>query len=144
MTGAPLHHFLADAVLILHVAIAAFVVGGLFVVIGGNLMGWRWVNTFWFRLAHLLAIGVVVAEAWLGVVCPLTTLEMYFRSLAGAPTYAGGFVEHWLQHLLFYDAPPWVFVLAYSIFGILVLATWWYFPPERHRRESRQEPGNVS
>src|ERR1035441_1408514 len=68
---------LADTVLILHVAIAAFVVGGLVLIILGNLKRWRWVNSFWFRLAHLVAIAAVVAEAWLGVACPLTTLEKW-------------------------------------------------------------------
>jgi polyferredoxin len=77
---------------------------------------------------------VVVAEAWLGLVCPLTTLEMWLRSHAGARTYGGGFIEHWLQQLLYYDAPPWAFVLGYSLFGALVVATWWYFPPSSKRR----------
>lgn len=122
---------LANAVLIVHVAIAAFVVGGLVVVVIGNLTGWRSVNNLWFRLAHLLAIVVVVAEAWLGLACPLTTLELSLRAQGGTPTYRGGFIEHWLQQLLYYDAPPWVFVFAYSAFGLLVLATWWYFPPSR-------------
>jgi polyferredoxin len=125
---------LADTVLILHVAIAAFVVGGLVLIILGNLKRWRWVNSFWFRLAHLVAIAAVVAEAWLGVACPLTTLEMWLRSQAGAQTYGGGFIEHWLQQLLYYNAPAWVFGLVYSVFCLLVLATWWYFPPRPKRR----------
>ena len=127
--GASLAEALATAVLVVHVAIACFVVAGLVLAIAGNLRGWRWVNNLWFRIAHLAAILVVVAEAWLGVVCPLTTLEMWLRSQAGAQTYAGGFVEHWLQQLLYYDAPPWVFVVGYSAFAGLVLAAWWYFPP---------------
>jgi hypothetical protein len=40
--------------------------------------------------------------------------------------------------VLFYDAPPWVFVLAYSLFGALVVAAWWYVPPRR--REPRRRP----
>lgn len=52
---------LADIVLTLHVAIVAFVVGGLVLVVVGNLRGWRWVNALWFRLAHLGAILFVVA-----------------------------------------------------------------------------------
>lgn len=120
---------LADAVLVVHLAIAAFVVAGLVVAIVGNLRGWRWANHRGFRVAHGAAIAVVVAEAWLGLVCPLTTLEMWLRGRAGGPAYGGGFVEHWLQELLYYSAPPWVFVLGYSVFGALVIATWWCFPP---------------
>ncbi|MGZ5034827.1 MAG: DUF2784 domain-containing protein [Usitatibacter sp.] len=130
----PPDQLLANAVLVLHVAIVVFVVGGLLLTIVGNLRRWRWVNNLWFRLAHLVAISVVVAEAWLGMVCPLTTLEMWLRAKAGASVYGGGFIEHWLQRLLYYDAPMWVFALVYSAFGLLVVATWWYFPPvfKRH------------
>lgn len=124
----------ADTVLALHVGIVLFVVAGLVLVVAGNYRHWRWVNHLWFRLAHLAAIAVVVAETWLGVTCPLTTFEMWLRARAGASTYSGSFVEHWLQRLLYYDAPPWVFSLGYSLFGLLVAATWWYFPPSSRRR----------
>ena len=124
------YQFLADAVLLLHVAIVVFVVGGLACIIVGNLRAWRWVNALWFRLAHLAAIAIVVAEAWIGAVCPLTSLEMWLRVRAHATTYTGSFIEHWLQRLLYYDAPAWVFTLGYSLFGLLVVATWWYFPPK--------------
>lgn len=129
---------LADAVLVLHAAVVAFVVGGLVLVVIGNLRNWRWVNALWFRLAHLGAIAVVVAEAWQGVVCPLTTLEMWLRAKAGATTYSGSFIEYWLQRVLYYEAPSWVFALGYSLFGLLVLAAWRYFPP------TCKHPGNES
>jgi len=125
---------LADVVLVLHVSIAAFVVGGLGLTVYGNLRHWKWVNRVSFRLAHLCAIAVVVAEAWLGLACPLTTLEMWLRSAAGTPTYGGGFIEHWLQRVLYYDAAPWVFILGYTAFGFLVLGTWWLYPPIRKER----------
>ena len=81
MTDPP-YQLLADLVLALHVAVVAFVVGGLVLVIVGNVARWRWVNALWFRLAHLGAIGVVVAQAWLGATCPLTRLEMWLRTQA--------------------------------------------------------------
>jgi hypothetical protein len=130
------YQLLADAVLTLHVAIVVFVIVGLLLVIAGNIWHWRWVNDLWFRLVHLAAIGIVVAESWLDVTCPLTTLEMWLRGRAGATTYQGSFIEYWLQRLLYYDAPPWVFVTAYSLFGLLVLASWWYFPPRFKRRSA--------
>lgn len=137
MNDAPAWQLLADAVLSLHVAVVVFVVGGLLVIVGGNLAGWRWINALWFRVAHLAAIAIVAAEAWFGAVCPLTTLEMWLRARARATTYSGSFVEHWLQRLLYYDAPPWVFALAYSLFGLAVVAAWWWFPPRSGRRVSR-------
>ncbi len=119
----------ADAVLFLHVCIVVFVVLGLALIVLGNLRGWRYVNAWWFRLSHLATIGVVVAQSWLGMVCPLTTLELWLRAQAGEATYAGGFIEYWLSRLLYFEAPPWVFVLAYTAFGLCVLAAWWRWPP---------------
>ena len=128
------YQFLANAVLALHIAIVLFVVAGLIVIVIGNWRRWRWlrwINAFWFRLLHLATIGIVVAESWLGFACPLTTLEMWLRNQAGAATYAGGFIEHWMQSILYWQLPPWVFVIAYSLFGVAVAATWWLYPPRR-------------
>lgn len=127
------YQLLADAVLALHVAAVTFVVGGLILIVAGNLRGWPWVNRFGFRIAHLAAIAVVIAEAWFGAVCPLTSVEMWLRAKARASTYAGSFIEHWLQRVLYYEAPSWVFTLVYSLFGLLVVAVWWYFPPKLKR-----------
>lgn len=132
---AAVYQVLADTVLAVHVSVVVFVVMGLVLVLAGNRLNWRWVNNIWFRLAHLGAIGVVVAEAWLGVVCPLTTLEMWLRSKAGVVGYRGSFIEHWLQQILYYDAPAWVFVTAYTLFGLLVVVAWWRFPPRHRKRD---------
>ncbi len=137
------YRLLADVVLTLHVAWVVFVVAGLVLVVVGNLRGWRWVNHLWFRLAHIGTIAVVVAEAWLGFTCPLTTLEQWLRAQAGESTYGGGFIEHWLSRLIFYDAPPWVFIVAYTAFGLLVLAAWLRYPPAR-RRPRRARPPPIS
>ena len=53
----------ADAVLVLHAAVVLFVVGGLVLVLVGNLLKhplggprWPWVNRPWFRVLHGAAI----------------------------------------------------------------------------------------
>jgi hypothetical protein len=48
---------------------------------------------------------------------------------AGSAAYGQSFIEHWVQRVLYYEAPFWVFTLVYTAFGLLVLAAWWYFPP---------------
>ncbi len=131
------YQFFADIVLTTHIAIVLFVILGLVFAIVGNLCKWHWVNCLWFRLAHLAAISIVVAEVWFNIVCPLTSLEMWLRERAGETTYDGSFIEHWLQRLLYYDAPPWVFILAYTLFGLAVFATWWIYPPTIKRRASK-------
>ncbi len=127
----------ADIVLAMHVAVAVFVVAGLLLIIVGNLSGWallNFVNALWFRLLHLTSVVIVVAQTWLGMICPLTTLEMWLREKAGEATYAGSFIAHWMSHLLYYDASPWVFTALYSVFGLAVVATWLVYPVRQNRR----------
>jgi polyferredoxin len=131
MNAALAYQFLADTVLLAHFAIVVFVVGGLVLVVAGNWLGWPWVNRLWFRFAHLAAIATVVAESWLGITCPLTRLESWLRLQTGAAPYGESFIEHWVQRVLFYEAPSWVFAGAYTVFGLLVVVAWWRFPPRR-------------
>lgn len=131
------YQLLADLVLLVHFGVVVFVVGGLVVVVVGNRLSWRWVNGRRFRLAHVAAIAFVVLQTWLGQLCPLTTLESWLRVQAGSPAYTRSFVEHWVQRLIFYEAPFWVFTLIYTVFGVLVLTAWWYFPPHHSNRNHR-------
>lgn len=131
------YQLLANIVLSFHVAVVLFIIFGLIFIVVGNLSGWRWVNGLWFRIAHLSAIAVVAVQAWIGVICPLTSLEMWLRRKAHGTTYTGSFIEHWLKYILYYQAPAWVFTLIYTLFGLLVATTWWYFPP-RSRRHARK------
>lgn len=99
-------------------------VGGLILVYVGWFLSWQWVRNRWFRIAHLVGIGVVVLQSWLGIICPLTTWEMSFRLKAGKNVYDGSFVTHWLNQLLYYQAPSWIFIALYTAFGGLVLFSW--------------------
>jgi multisubunit Na+/H+ antiporter MnhB subunit len=119
----------ADAILLLHALFVGFVVVGLVLILVGKARAWSWVRNPWFRVAHLVAIGVVVLQSWFGVICPLTTLETTLRSRAGEAAYAGSFVAHWLETLLYYRVPPWVFVVCYTAFGAVVVASWFWVRP---------------
>jgi hypothetical protein len=122
----------ADAVLLMHALFVVFVVSGLILILVGGALGWAWVRLRWFRMAHLAAIGVVVVQSWLGAICPLTTFEMALRTRAGESGYPGSFIAHWVEAALYFQAPPWVFVVCYTAFGALVVAAWfWVRPRER-------------
>lgn len=125
----------ADAILVLHAAVVAFVVLGQLVIIVGWLRNWQWVRWFWLRLVHLSTIAFVVVQTWLGKLCPLTLWEQQLRAAAGEVAHEKSFVEFWLSKVLFYDLPWWVFIAAYTVFGLLVLVTWWRLPPIRNRSE---------
>jgi hypothetical protein len=124
MTASVHYRIAADLVLAVHWSFVVFVVAGLALVLAGGLRGWSWVRNPWFRLGHLLAIGVVATQAWLGALCPLTTLEMALRSRAGGAVYTGSFIAHWMRTLLYYDVPPQAFAVVYTAFALLVVAAW--------------------
>jgi hypothetical protein len=129
MESPALYSLVADAILVTHVLFVAFVVLSLILIFVGKSLSWLWVRNPWFRVTHLLGIGVVVLQAWFGVLCPLTIWEMDLRSKAGETIYESSFITHWLNELLYYQAPSWVFVVYYTVFGGLVLASWFLVRP---------------
>ncbi len=119
----------ADIVLVAHALIVVFVIAGQALILIGWARGWGWIRNLWFRLAHLVTITIVVAQAWLGRLCPLTIWEQELRRAAGHAFYQQSFIEHWMAEVLYLDFPWWVFVTAYTVFGLVVLLTWWRVPP---------------
>ncbi|MBT3027447.1 MAG: DUF2784 domain-containing protein [Candidatus Thiodiazotropha sp. (ex Ctena orbiculata)] len=127
--------FAADAILLIHFLFVAFVVFGLVAIYIGHGLSWVWIRNFWFRIVHLVCIAIVVVQSWIGVLCPLTIWEMRLREKAGEDSYTGSFIQHWLQRILYYEAPDWVFLLVYMVFGIIVIASWFIVRPIRKRTQ---------
>ena len=110
---------LADALVFLHFAFAAFVVLGGF-------LAWRWP---WLIAAHLpaLAWGIWVEAS--SSVCPLTPLENKLRQLGGPAGYQGGFLAHYLHGVLYplrlVPRIQWALALALILINALAYAGWW-------------------
>lgn len=119
---------LADAILVVHFAIAAGIVAGFVLIPAGALVGWRWVRSRPLRAAHLGAMLFVAAETLAGLACPLTVWEDRLRGRAGD---APGFVERWLGALLYWDLPPWTFATAYLALAVVAIVLWRVVPPRR-------------
>lgn len=83
--------FLADVVLVIHLGFVLFVLTGAFLIL-------RWPRIVWVHLPAALW-GILVE--WSGWPCPLTPLENWLRTRAGAARYAGGFVEHYVVPVLY-------------------------------------------
>lgn len=120
----------ADAILVVHFAFVAFVVGGLAAIWLGAALGWPWVRNPVLRIAHLAAILFVAAEALIGVMCPLTVWEDALRGRASEK----GFIARWIHDVMFYELPGWVFTVAYVSFAGVVAVTLWLVPPRRSTR----------
>jgi len=122
---------LADAVLVLHGLIVLLNIGALPVIWLGHFRKWRFVRNPYFRWAHLLLLGFVVAETVLNITCPLTVLEDALRVEAGQEAgHPAGFVARWLERVIFWDAPQAVFMVAYGLFFALVSLTFFFIKPD--------------
>jgi hypothetical protein len=129
----------SDVLLLSHVLFVVFVILGLALILVGKPLDWGWVRNPWFRVVHLCAIGIVAMQSWLGVICPLTTWEMALRERAGEATYSGAFISHWLETILYYQAPAWVFTVAYTAFAAVVVASWFWVRPRRFAERPKQD-----
>lgn len=121
---------MADALLVVHFLIAMFIVGGLLLTWAGFFRGWNWVRNPYFRYLHLGAILFVAAEALLGVACPLTVWEDLLRGGLRPETFVG----RWVERLLYYRAPEWVFTAAYVAWTAATLLTLRLVPPRKKAR----------
>ena len=120
---------LADALLVVHLLIVAFIVGGLLLTWLGALLGWTWIRSPVFRYLHLAAIAFVAAEALLGYACPLTIWEDLLRGGARPESFIG----RWVYRLLYYDAPEWFFTSLYAAWALATLVTLRLVPPKQRR-----------
>jgi hypothetical protein len=82
---------LADLVVVVHLAFI------LFVAVGGLLV-WRWPRLM--RL-HVPALGWGIAIVTVGFTCPLTPLEKQLRERAGEQGYEGGFVDRYIEGVIY-------------------------------------------
>ena len=86
-----IYRALADLVLVVHLAFVVFVVLGGLVVL-------KWPRMAWFHVPA--AIWGVLIE-YTGWICPLTPLENSLRARGGEAGYSGGFIEHYIQPVLY-------------------------------------------
>lgn len=122
-----MYRALADATMLVHFA---FIV---FVVLGG-LLALRWRRVMWVHLPAAVWGVLIELRGW---TCPLTPLENHFRRLGGESGYAGGFIDRYLEPVIY---PPGLSAptqLVLAGFVVLVNAVvYWLVFRRRVRRPS--------
>ncbi|MGH9209595.1 MAG: DUF2784 domain-containing protein [Acidimicrobiales bacterium] len=103
------YRLIADGVVLIHFGFI------LFVALGG-LLSWRWPR---------LIVGHIAAVAWgagivaIGWDCPLTPIEKHFRRLGGEQGYSGGFVDRYIEGVIYQDDfTPWLRLLVAVLVGV--------------------------
>jgi hypothetical protein len=126
-----IYRSLAELILALHLAFVLFVVlGGLLVL--------KWPRVAWLHIPA--AIWGVLIE-YTGWICPLTPLENSLRTRGGEAGYSGGFIEHYIQPLLY---PAGLTRSTQVVLGSLALAlnlTAYGIVVSRMRRHDKPEGG---
>lgn len=84
---------LADLIVVLHLLFVVYAVLGGFLLL-------KWPRLAWL---HIPVVVWGTLTEFLGLICPLTPLEIWLRQQAGADSYYGGFVSHYLLPLIY---PP--------------------------------------
>lgn len=121
--------WLADGVLLLHLAFI------LFVVLGGLLLP-RWPRLLWLHLPAASWGALIEFRGW---ICPLTPLENHLRHLAGEAGYTGDFIAHYLLPVIYPHGLTREIQLLLGLAVVLINAAayaWWY---RRRQRPDRYE-----
>jgi hypothetical protein len=118
---------LADLVVLVHFAGIGFIAAG-------GLLVWRWPRLAWLHVPALVW-GVTIISV--GFTCPLTPLEKYFRRLAGEPVYRGGFIDHYLEGVVYPAELTW---LVWSLVAVTVVAGYGGLLAGRRRRAATTTP----
>lgn len=116
------YRYLADAVVVAHLAFILFVALG-------ALLAWRWP---WLVRLHWPTVVYAAAIVTVGFTCPLTPLEKWLRELAGEEGYAGGFVDRYVEGVVY---PEELAPLLQGVAAIAIVAG--YAGVVRHRRRAR-------
>lgn len=118
---------LGQLVLAIHLVVIAFNVLGLVAIPLGAARGWSWVRVRWWRALHVLSWVVVAVQALLGRACALTIWQ---DGLTGGGA-EDPLIMRWVNGLIYWDLPMWMFTALYLALFALVVALWWRVPPRR-------------
>ena len=124
---------LAEAVLAAHVAVILFNVFGLIVVPIGAARGWRFVHIAWWRVLHVLLLAAVAAQALASRACFLTLWQSDLAGSAASPT---PLIESWVDRLIYWKLPIWIFAALYTVVFVYAVALLWLVPLRRIRQRS--------
>jgi hypothetical protein len=118
----------ADVVVVAHLAYLVFVAVG-------GILAWRWPRLIWYHVAAVIwSVGILVV----GQGCPLTDLQRFAERRAGEPRDDRGFVDRYLEGVLF---PERYTTALRLLMGALIVVGWvgcWH----RHRTARARVPAD--
>jgi len=123
----------AGAVLAVHLAVIGFNLFGLVAIPLGAWRGWAFVREPVWRWLHVGSLAVVALQAIAGRACFLTDWQ---DALIGRRAEAP-LIMRWVNGIVFWPLPIWVFAAIYVALFAYVLALIWLVPPRGLRLSRR-------
>jgi hypothetical protein len=123
IAGGILYQWLADLIVLFHLAFVVFAVAG-------GLLVLRWRRLLWIHVpAMLWGAGI----EFLGWICPLTPLENWLRQRSGAGEYYSDFIAHYVLPVLY---PAGLtrnvqIILGFAVIIVNLLIYSWIFKTKR-------------
>ena len=116
---------LSEIVLLFHFSIFLFIIISFILIPLGYQKKWKWVKNKYYRLIHLVLMGIIFIETILGFMCPLTTLENFLRN----DIEINNKITQIIHQIMYWDLPSYQFIILYLLSLLYLIFLWLFFKP---------------
>ena len=116
----------SEIVLLFHFCIFLFMVLSFFLIPLGYYQKWEWVKNRYYRLIHLILMGIIFIETILGFMCPLTILENFLRN----NIRINNKITQIIHQIMYWDLPTYQFIILYLLSLLYLIFLWCFFKPD--------------
>ena len=117
---------LYEIVLLFHFCIFLFITLSFLLIPIGYYQKWEWVKNRYYRLIHLILMGIIFIETILGFICPLTTLENFLRN----DIEINNKITQIIHQIMYWDLPTYQFITLYLLSLLYLIFLWFFFKPD--------------
>lgn len=116
----------SEIVLLSHFCIFLFMILSFFLIPIGYYQKWKWVKNKYYRLIHLILMGIILIETILGFMCPLTILENFLRN----DIETNNKITQIIHQIMYWDLPSYQFIILYLLSLLYLIFLWCFFKPD--------------
>ena len=116
----------SEIVLLFHFCIFLFMVLSFFLIPLGYYHKWEWVKNRYYRLIHIILMGIIFIETILGFMCPLTILEKFLRN----DIEINNKITQIIHQVMYWDLPTYQFIILYLLSLLYLIFLWFFFKPD--------------
>ena len=116
----------SEIVLLFHFCIFLFIILSFFLIPFGYYQKWEWVKNKYYRLIHLVLMGIIFIETILGFMCPLTILENFLRN----NIEINNKITQIIHQIMYWNLPTYQFIILYLLSLLYLIFLWFFFKPD--------------